>query len=46
MPAVIQVMLKRVTHIAMGAEIDNIAEFEELAESPADAPTPIAAMLD
>ncbi len=45
-PVVIEVMLERVTNIAMGTEIDNITEFEELAESPADAPTAIAAMLD
>ena len=45
-PVVIEVMLERVTNIAMGTEIDNITEFEELAESVADAPTAIAAMLD
>jgi tartronate-semialdehyde synthase len=30
----------------MGTEIDNINEFEPLAECRADAPTAIAAMLD
>ena len=46
-PVVIEVILERVTNIAMGTEIDNIAEFEELAQSPADAPTAVAAsMLD
>ena len=45
-PVVIEVILERVTNIAMGTEIDNIIEFEELAASHADAPTAIAAMLD
>ena len=42
-PVVIEVMLERVTNIAMGTEIDAINEFEPLAESVADAPTAIAA---
>ncbi len=46
-PVVIEVMLERVTNIAMGTEIDAINEFEPLAESPADAPTALAvSMLD
>ena len=45
-PVVIEVILERVTNIAMGTEIDKIMEFEELAISPADAPTALAAMLD
>jgi tartronate-semialdehyde synthase len=45
-PVVIEIMLERITNIAMGTEIDNIVEFEELAESLADAPTAVAAMLD
>ena len=46
-PVVIEVMLERVTNIAMGTEIDAINEFEPLAESTADAPTALAAaMLD
>lgn len=46
-PVVIEVMLERVTNIAMGTEIDNITEFEPLAEDPSDAPTAVAAeMLD
>ena len=45
-PVVIEIMLERVTNIAMGTEIDNIVEFEELAEGPGDAPTAVAAMLD
>jgi tartronate-semialdehyde synthase len=45
-PVVIEIMLERVTNIAMGTEIDKVVEFEELAESLADAPTSVAAMLD
>jgi tartronate-semialdehyde synthase len=45
-PVVIEVILERVTNIAMGAEIDRIVEFEELAQSAADAPTAVAAMLE
>lgn len=46
-PVVIEVMLERVTNIAMGTEIDAIREFEPLAEGLADAPTALAvAMLD
>jgi tartronate-semialdehyde synthase len=45
-PVVIEVILERVTNIAMGTEIDKINEFEPLAESRADAPTAVASMLD
>ncbi|RYG12211.1 MAG: glyoxylate carboligase, partial [Burkholderiales bacterium] len=45
-PVVIEVILEWVTNIAMGTEIDNIVEFEDLAASRADAPTAVAAMLD
>lgn len=45
-PVVVEVILERVTNVAMGAEIDKIVEFEELALSLADAPTAIAALLD
>ena len=45
-PVVVEVMLERVTNIAMGTEIDAVVEFEELAQSVADAPSSIAAMLD
>jgi tartronate-semialdehyde synthase len=38
-PVVIEFILERVTNIAMGAEIDNINEFEDLAKSRGDAPT-------
>jgi tartronate-semialdehyde synthase len=40
-PVVVEVILERVTNIAMGTEIDAINEFEELAKSPNDAPTAI-----
>ncbi len=40
-PVVIEVMLEKVTNIAMGTEIDAINEFEELAASREDAPTAI-----
>jgi tartronate-semialdehyde synthase len=36
-PVVVELMLERVTNIAMGAEIDNINEFEPLATSLEDA---------
>ena len=41
----IEIILERVTNIAMGTEIDNIVEFEELASSKADVPTAVS-MLD
>jgi len=41
-PVVVEIILERVTNIAMGTEIDNINEFEELATSPDHAPTAIA----
>jgi len=44
-PVVIEVILERVTNIAMGTEIDNVVEFEELAAGKADVPTAVA-MLD
>jgi tartronate-semialdehyde synthase len=40
-PVVIEVMLERVTNIAMGVEINAINEFESLALTAADAPTAI-----
>ena len=45
MPVVVEVILERVTNIAMGTEIDKVDEFEELAAGKADAPTAVA-MLD
>jgi len=41
-PVVIEVVLEKVTNIAMGTEIDNIMEFEDLASSKADAPSTVA----
>jgi tartronate-semialdehyde synthase len=41
-PVVIEIILERVTNIAMGTEIDNLTEFEDLAEDGADAPTALA----
>jgi tartronate-semialdehyde synthase len=41
-PVVVEVILERVTNIAMGTELDNVTEFEELAERGEDAPTAIA----
>lgn len=40
-PVVVEIILERVTNIAMGTEINAINEFEELAESAADAPTSV-----
>ncbi|MGN4077225.1 thiamine pyrophosphate-dependent enzyme, partial [Burkholderia gladioli] len=40
-PVVVEVILERVTNIAMGAEIDAINEFEPLAERAEHAPTAI-----
>lgn len=43
----IQVILERVTSIALGTEIDNVIEHEELAQGKGDVPTAIAvSMLD
>jgi tartronate-semialdehyde synthase len=41
-PVIVEIMLERVTNIAMGLEIDNIMEFEDLAVLPEDAPTSMA----
>jgi len=40
-PVVIEVILERVTNIAMGTEIDAINEFEALAAGREDAPTAV-----
>ena len=40
-PVVVEIILERVTNIAMGTEINAINEFEELAGSAADAPTSV-----
>ena len=44
-PVVVEIILERVTNIAMGTEIDNVVEFEELASGRADVPTAVS-MLD
>ena len=41
-PVVVEVILERVTNIAMGTEIDNITEFEDLAQTVEDAPATLA----
>ena len=41
-PVVIEVILERVTNIAMGTEINNIVEFEDIATGLEDAPTAVA----
>ncbi|MGA7816951.1 glyoxylate carboligase [Caballeronia sp.] len=41
-PIIVEVILERVTNIAMGAEIDAINEFEPLAEGIEDAPTAVS----
>lgn len=41
-PVVVEIILERVTNIAMGTEINAINEYESLAESRADAPTAIS----
>ncbi|MFF3026816.1 glyoxylate carboligase [Microbacterium sp. NPDC057944] len=45
-PVVVEVILERVTNIAMGADLDTMNEFEDLATSPADAPEAVYALLD
>jgi len=41
-PVLVEVILERVTNIAMGTELDNVVEFEELATLDEHAPTAIA----
>ncbi|MDH8112630.1 glyoxylate carboligase, partial [Klebsiella pneumoniae] len=38
-PVVVEVILERVTNISMGSELDNVMEFEDVADSAIDAPT-------
>jgi len=38
-PVVVEVILEKVTNIAMGAQLDAVNEFEDLAAGPDDAPT-------
>ena len=44
-PVVVEVILERITNVAMGTELDNVTEFEDLAQTLTDTPTAIA-MLD
>lgn len=41
-PVVVEVILERVTNIAMGTELDNVTEFEPLAVDLDDAPAALA----
>ena len=43
---VVEVILERVTNVSMGTELDNVVEFEDLAERHEDAPTAVVALLD
>jgi tartronate-semialdehyde synthase len=45
-PVVVEVILERVTNVSMGTSIDNVTEFEDLAEHGEDAPTALFANLD
>ncbi len=45
-PVLVEIVLERVTNVSMGTELDNVTEFEELAQHSADAPTAVMAMLD
>jgi tartronate-semialdehyde synthase len=45
-PVVVEFILERVTNISMGADIDAVVEFEDLAERGEDAPTAIMALTD
>ena len=45
-PVVVEVILERVTNIAMGADLDTMTEFEDLAVTAQDAPQAVYALLD
>jgi len=42
LPVIVEIILERVTNISMGTELDNITEFEDLAEHREHAPTSVA----
>ena len=42
-PVIVEVVLERVTNVSMGTEIDAVAEFEDLADGGAGAPTAVYA---
>ena len=44
-PVVVEVILERVTNIAMGADLDSVNEFEDLALTADDAPTSIRSLV-
>ena len=44
-PVIVEVILERVTNVSMGADIDAVTEFEELAARRSDAPTAVASLL-
>ena len=44
-PVVVEIILERVTNIAMGTDLNGVNEFDALAESREDAPTSIAAFV-
>jgi tartronate-semialdehyde synthase len=41
-PVVVEVVLERITNISMGTELDNVVEFEALAQRREDAPTAVS----
>ncbi|HET8790942.1 MAG TPA: glyoxylate carboligase, partial [Modicisalibacter sp.] len=43
-PVVVEIILERITNIAMGTDLDGVNEFEDLAENITDAPTSIASL--
>ncbi len=43
-PVLVEVILERVTNVSMGTEIDNVVEFEELAERGEHAPTALVSL--
>jgi tartronate-semialdehyde synthase len=45
LPVVVEVIVERVTNISMGAALDSVQEFEELATTADDAPTAILPLL-
>ena len=45
-PVVMEVILEKVTNIAMGAQLDAVNEFEDLALEPGDAPTALVPLGD
>ena len=45
-PVIVEVILERVTNVSMGLRIDDVVEFEELADSGEHAPTALYANLD